>query len=264
MIGRRDYAERKAERLARLEARAAKLRAESASRLGAADRIASAIPLGQPILVGHHSERRHRKDIDRIQRNMRRGIDAANEANAIDRRIAIAEDNAAISSDDPEAVVKLKEKLANLTASQERMKAVNKLIRLAGKKGPLAAEQALISQLGIDPITAEQLLKGDCFGNVGFADYQIRNNGAEIRRIEKRLAQLQRSAALPQLDEEIGSARLVTSENRVQLHFTGKPTDAIRTELKRSGFRWAPTEGAWQRMRTNAAISEARRIAGLT
>lgn len=36
--------------------------------------IADHIPLGQPILVGHHSERRARKDAERIQNGMRRAV----------------------------------------------------------------------------------------------------------------------------------------------------------------------------------------------
>ena len=36
--------------------------------------IADGIPLGQPILVGHHSERRARKDVQRIEDGMRRSV----------------------------------------------------------------------------------------------------------------------------------------------------------------------------------------------
>jgi hypothetical protein len=37
-------------------------------------RIADHIPFGQPILVGHHSERRARKDVERIQTGMRKTV----------------------------------------------------------------------------------------------------------------------------------------------------------------------------------------------
>jgi phospholipid N-methyltransferase len=46
--------------------------AESARAAVAA--IADNLPLGQPILVGHHSERRARKDAERIQNGMRRAV----------------------------------------------------------------------------------------------------------------------------------------------------------------------------------------------
>lgn len=41
----------------------------------AAHEIGRHIPMGQPILVGHHSERRHRRDLDRIDSKMRKSIE---------------------------------------------------------------------------------------------------------------------------------------------------------------------------------------------
>lgn len=40
-----------------------------------ANSIMSMIPPGQPILVGHHSERRHRRDLERIDSGMRKSIE---------------------------------------------------------------------------------------------------------------------------------------------------------------------------------------------
>jgi len=71
-IGREDYAERKEARIDRLESRAAKAQSESAASYNTARSIMDHIPTGQPILVGHHSEKRHRRDLDKIDRNMQR------------------------------------------------------------------------------------------------------------------------------------------------------------------------------------------------
>jgi phospholipid N-methyltransferase len=50
-------------------------RAEDAERAHTAvSRIADAIPLGQPILVGHHSERHARRDAERIENGMRKAV----------------------------------------------------------------------------------------------------------------------------------------------------------------------------------------------
>jgi len=138
----RPFAERRAARIARLEASADKLRKEGESRLGAAHRIADSIPMGQPILRGHHSERRARKDQERIHTNMRKGIDALNEADAADRRIAAAESNAAVSSDDPEAVQKLSAELVELEAERDRWKAIWAAMRKT-TKGDVGAVDAL-------------------------------------------------------------------------------------------------------------------------
>jgi uncharacterized protein DUF3560 len=61
--GKCDYASERAERL---EERAGKHYTRYQERHEKAHVRASMIPFGQPILVGHHSERRHRRDLDRI------------------------------------------------------------------------------------------------------------------------------------------------------------------------------------------------------
>jgi hypothetical protein len=65
----------------RAEERSERFTDYSESRTEDADRaqkavadISDAIPFGQPILIGHHSERRHRKAIERIDNGMRRAV----------------------------------------------------------------------------------------------------------------------------------------------------------------------------------------------
>ncbi|MGA4842106.1 DUF3560 domain-containing protein [Streptomyces sp. G45] len=78
---RRTFAEAEAERVERAEDRAerfaqyadnAAARSEAAWRRG--HEIADGIPMGQPILVGHHSERRARRDQERIDNAMRTSV----------------------------------------------------------------------------------------------------------------------------------------------------------------------------------------------
>ena len=59
--------------------------------------------MGQPILVGHHSERRHRRDLDRIHRNLERAMEAEKTAKELAYRAA-AVGTGGISSDDPDAI----------------------------------------------------------------------------------------------------------------------------------------------------------------
>jgi hypothetical protein len=66
-----DRAEQRAERF---EDRSEGHAAEAERAHTAAKGIADNIPFGQPILVGHHSERRHRKDIERIQNGFRKAF----------------------------------------------------------------------------------------------------------------------------------------------------------------------------------------------
>ena len=68
------------------------------------NRLANMIPLGQPILVGHHSEKRHRRDLDRIHNNMRKSIELSEKAEYYADKAKGVENNNSISSDDPEAI----------------------------------------------------------------------------------------------------------------------------------------------------------------
>lgn len=55
---------------------------------------ATGIPFGQPILVGHHSERRHRKVIERADNAMRKSIEEDEKAEVYKNRAAYWEDKA--------------------------------------------------------------------------------------------------------------------------------------------------------------------------
>ena len=48
--------------------------------------------------------------------------------------------------------------------------------------------------------------------------------------------------------------------NRLQIFFEEKPDADLRSTLKGEGFRWAPSQGAWQRQLTDNAIRAAKRI----
>lgn len=75
-----DRAERMDDRADALHGKAERRSAESAARWAAAQEIAEGIPSGQPILVGHHSERGHRRDLARMDTNQRKSIELEKEA----------------------------------------------------------------------------------------------------------------------------------------------------------------------------------------
>src|SRR5579871_5217081 len=82
--------ERAAERADRFEDRAVRAGREWESRHRAADAIAEHIPFGQPILVGHHSEGRHRRDLERIRSHTEKAIEAGEKKAHYAERAAIA------------------------------------------------------------------------------------------------------------------------------------------------------------------------------
>lgn len=66
--------ERAEERADRFEDYSSKRAVEASQTADSVQQLANGIPFGQPILVGHHSERRARKDAQRIEDGMRKSI----------------------------------------------------------------------------------------------------------------------------------------------------------------------------------------------
>lgn len=223
----------------------------------------SGIPFGQPILVGHHSEGRHRRAIERAHNNMRKGIEESDRA----ERLAERAENVGlggISSDDPEAITKLQAKLADCEKAQVFMVAANKLVRKAIKAGltGIDGSQAWnayfqgLNHLGeVSEDEALKLIQGDVMGQKGYATYRTSNNSAEIRRLKKRIVQLEKAAQAETTERDNGHFQVVENveENRIQMIFDGKPSDAIRQILKDHAFKWSKRNMAWQRQLTNNA-----------
>lgn len=178
--------------------------------------MASAIPMGQPILVGHHSEGRDRAYRDRIWRTAGRAVALSEKAEHYASRAASV-GHGGISSDDPDAIQKLKAKLEGLVADQERMKSANKT-----KRG-------------------------------SYPSWQLSNNNAEISRVKKRIAELE-AAKSAEAQEVTGDGwRCVvdpSEELRVNFFFDGKPSEEVRSILKSNGFKWSPSRMAWTRKAT--------------
>lgn len=80
-----------ANRLEIMENRANKALLQSESAYKTAKQIGDFIPMGQPILVGHHSEGRHRRDVAKIDNNMRKSIELDKKADYYNNRAANAE-----------------------------------------------------------------------------------------------------------------------------------------------------------------------------
>jgi hypothetical protein len=183
----------------RLEARAERRRqwadgreAKSGAAFERARAIADGIPMGQPILVGHHSERRHRRDVGRIESGMAAGLEHgraaeehASRADGIEAQLSRS-----IYSDDADAVERLEEKIAELEGERDRIKAYNMSCRRGARDVSLLDEEQ-----------QEEL------ASVARAcPYQIRDNGAapaywssnlsgNIRRNRERLEQIKRDNA---------------------------------------------------------------------
>lgn len=80
-------------------------------------------PLGQPIVGSPARQRTQRNAIERERRKDQKAYETHQEATELNRRANAAEANHAISSQDPEAIAKLRAKLQKLEADRETIKA---------------------------------------------------------------------------------------------------------------------------------------------
>ena len=125
-----NFEERRQNRKERYEELADKNRQQSEERYDAARGIGSRIPMGQPILVGHHSERGHRAELKRIDNNMRKSVEHNAKAHYYEDKAQTIDNDRAIYSDDPAGHPKVEAtSLADLEEYQAWMKAINKLCR---------------------------------------------------------------------------------------------------------------------------------------
>jgi len=234
-VGRADHEERRDNRVLRLRSRADKARGEAKSRYDASGRDLP--PWGEPIKIGHHSEKRHRRALERSHANMSRSVQATRKAERLDARADAAESNDAISSDDPRALERLQAKLAQLEADREEVKRKNRLAR----KGKLPDAENPMNPASIRHVAGER--------KYPMSSYVLKNLGAEIRRVRERIETLSKRQGRAARSLERGDVRVVENGelNRLQLFTDSKPPKENRTWLKGNGFRWARSEGAWQR-----------------
>ena len=153
-----------------------------------------------------------------------------------------------IKSSDEDCIERLEYKLETLKALQEKMKSANVAIR---KKDKEEGNLDLLA-LGYSPDQIKELRTPDFGGRIGYPAYALQNNNQEIHRVEDRINSLKAIKDKGTIEEENEgyTYREDPESMRIQFIFDGKPSDDIRNILKQNGFRWAPSQGAWQRQLT--------------
>lgn len=163
-----------------------------------------------------------------------------------------------IKSGDEDAIERLEEKLENLKEQQEHMKAVNKSLRL--KDTEKGNEE--LQNMGYSDTQIKELREPDYCGRVGYPGYALQNNNANIHRVEERLKSLKAAKEKGTMKTENQFFKVVenTENMRLQLFFEDKPEQEVREVLKSNGFRWAPSQEAWQRQLTGNARYALKRV----
>lgn len=161
-----------------------------------------------------------------------------------------------IKSNDPEVIPALEKKLAALQAAHARMKEANAYYR---------KHKTLDGCPGIDDKTREWLTKPGVFAcgdgspialyKCPYPTYALSSNNATIKSVAARLEKLRaekNAVPVEEIDEDAGFSYVENTDMmRIQFIFDGKPDEETRGILKGNGFRWAPSQGAWQRQLTD-------------
>lgn len=176
----------------------------------------------------------------------------------LEKMKSILYSNDMILSGDENAIEKLEEKLENLKSNQERMKSANKAIRMKD----IAKGDGLLKDLGYTEEQISNLRTPDYCGRVGYPDYLLRNNNANIRRLEGRLRNLKATKEKGTSESENQFFKVVenTELMRLQLFFEDKPDQKVRNILKSNGFKWTPSQSVWQRQLTSNAKYALERV----
>ena len=166
-------------------------------------------------------------------------------------------DNRVISSDDPNAIQKLQDKLEMCEKSQKYMKEVNAYYRKNGTcEGFPGMEAARAARLD------ESVRQAYSWDKQPFPSYALTNNSAEIRRLKQRIEKLTVNQEVGFVGWTFAGGEVVANseENRLQILFDEKPDEQKRSALKGNGFKWSPSQGAWQRQLNDNAIYAASRM----
>jgi hypothetical protein len=232
-------------------------RSERAS--DAAHRAVAGIPLGQPILVGHHSERRHRRDLDRMASNMDKAVAQQKlAAHHRGRAHGLSDQlDRTIFSDDPDAVEQLEAKVVELRAEQERDKALNQWWR---------KHKTMVGYPGMNDVTAAridaQIADAYSWEKQPVPRARLSNRLAKIKTAEQRIGEVKARQQRTAAAEDAPNGFTITGgAEYCAVTFAEKPARATLDALKAAGFRWSGGQWCGRREALPACLTEQERPA---
>lgn len=109
-------------------------------------------------------------------------------------------------------------------------------------------------------------LEKNCFGHIGFEAYELRNNLANIKRLEEQIQQIDRAREVKAdsgFEFEGGRVEFDSEEIRYNIFFDDIPEQELRSKLKTYGFKWSPRRSAWTRGAKTINIKVIKHILGV-
>jgi len=210
--------------------------------LGAMSRTLSPMVTG-PSNFPTRRNQKHMSTADRRLRDLQAYVIRA-------RRGIVRQAREIAKPDDPTAA--LRAEIAQHIKTRDAMKAVNKVLRT---KRTDAEKVAAIVSLGFREATAHRAMQPDFCGRVGFPGYELTSIAGKIKRAEAKLAALEGASVAR--DGDGWAIEEDPKADRLRIVFDEKPELSTIQRLRASGFRWSPTNHAWQRELTANARAAA-------
>lgn len=168
--------------------------------------------------------------------------------------------NTTISSSDVLVIEKLKLKIEELEEKQEYMKESNSYYR---KNGTLKGFKNLTDEKAE---RLDEIIKNNDLYKLPYAPYQLTNNNQNIHRLQDRLKELEamknRTAESVNQYDQIDGLSIEEDKEamRIKLIFESIPSKEERDLLKSWGFKWSPSNSAWQRMLNRNGIYATKQV----
>ena len=176
-------------------------------------------------------------------------------------------------SDADKDLQKQRIKVANLEKGQQFMKEVNAAYRQY-KKNPESINSPKISDNIRDAVVNFNPKDRYSWEQKPFPSYSLTNNNATLKAAKARLEEMERKVKMAEgpvkskvqisgtyNDNPIEFDLFINTQiDRIQLLFDGKPEADVRNLLKSNGFKWSPSQKAWQRTNNNPSIAAVGRI----
>jgi hypothetical protein len=155
-----------------------------------------------------------------------------------------------ISGADPDALQKLNAKLDRLQAEHKEHLAANKKAHAEVKAGR--------ASFAYGTFGAVTTTEGETLPT-----YFTDNETAEIRRIKKRIEELQKQKEAPAKETSGDGWTMYEDQEagRICFEFDGKPEPDVISTLKHNGFKWSPRLKRWQRQNTDNGRRAADKVA---
>lgn len=109
------------------------------------------------------------------------------------------------------------------------------------------------------------IAEAPAFAQRPMPDFELSSLRGKIKRVQARMDELEKLQAGDATEgwKFIGGEVVINTElNRLQIVLDDRPGDDMKQALKSHGFRWAPSQGAWQRQLTDNAIYAAKAVTG--